>query len=542
MTCGSAKPRRLTGRPKTGLPRFLKPCGWLSLCLALPLQGAGLDLLARYPTALVQGDASPDRARPWEFEAADIFHLAGFKLEEAELRIELGPSDLGIGHCTDGAVWAIVLPREKGSLVSPAADHEEPVAHLWLRFHPKELARLFPAETVAQEGATNLFAQMRIIANAKFSSSWHAGWNAMIPEPKDLTVDLDIKEGGRRFFVVDTMAHTAEYMPAFEGRSLKRPPAFSPALAERAFDQLWQAFDQDYAMFVLRPEVNWSALREQYRPKAVAAASVYEFAGVCAEMLKHLRDLHIWLKAAGADVPVFNRPRFANANPSANKSLFPELNDNPAGVQWAATTDKLGYLAIYNWSHPDIPAEVDSALEQLRATRALIVDVRLNGGGSEDLAQEVAGRFVPRPFTYAYSQFRTGPEHTNLTTKIERIVGPRGPWRYDRPVILLIGQKCMSSNESFVAMMSGDPNLTTMGDHTCGSSGNPKMVQLPMDITVSVPRWIDYLPDGSPLDERGFRPQVVFKPRPGAFDGNRDDLLSAALARLRQSPNQPRTP
>ncbi|HVV71586.1 MAG TPA: hypothetical protein VHI52_08825, partial [Verrucomicrobiae bacterium] len=84
-----------------------------------------------------------------------------------------------------------------------------------------------------------------------------------------------------------------------------------------------------------------------------------------------------------------------------------------------------------------------------------------------------------------------------------------------------------------VAMMSGDPDLTTMGDHTCGSSGNPKLVQLPLDITVSVPRWIDYLPDGSPLDERGFQPQVPFKPQPGAFDGERDDLLSAALERLR---------
>ena len=55
-------------------------------------------------------------------------------------------------------------------------------------------------------------------------------------------------------------------------------------------------------------------------------------------------------------------------------------------------------------------------------------------------------------------------------------------------------------------------------------------------MTVSVPQWIDYLPDGTPLDERGFQPQVVFKPGPGAFEGNRDDLLTAALERLRQVP------
>src|SRR6202012_3734363 len=34
------------------------------------------------------------------------------------------------------------------------------------------------------------------------------------------------------------------------------------------------------------------------------------------------------------------------------------------------------------------------------------------------------------------------------------------------------------------------------------------------------------------LDERGFQPQVPFKPAPGAFEGDRDDLLTAALSRL----------
>lgn len=499
---------------------------------ALEPWGHCIDLSERYPTTLTAGDASPDRARPWEFAEKDIFHLSGFHLQLANLELKVGPADLGVGHSVDGAVWAVVLPRDGGKLNGPSGNPDEPIAHVWLRFHPKQMSWLFPSQTVLGEGSTNLLSQMRIIANSKFSSSWHAGWNAMIPEPKDLTVDVDIKTGSRRFFVVDTNTPSVEYVPAFEERAVRLPAAITPELAAETFDQLWSAFDRDYAMFALRPEIDWGELRERYRPKALAATSVYEFAGVCAEMLKPLRDLHIWLKVAGADVPVFNRPRAANANPSACRPILGKLNVPGAGVQWAVTTNKLGYLAIYSWSDPEVVTTCDQALEQLRGTAGLIVDVRLNGGGSEDLAQEVAGRFLTRDFVYAYSQFRCGPDHTNLTKKVERIIGPRGPWRYDRPVILLIGQKCMSSNESFVAMMSGDPDLTTMGDHTCGSSGNPTMVQLPMDMTVSVPRWIDYLPDGSPLDEHGFQPQVFFKPGPGAFEGDHDLLLTAALERL----------
>jgi hypothetical protein len=115
---------------------------------------------------------------------------------------------------------------------------------------------------------------------------------------------------------------------------------------------------------------------------------------------------------------------------------------------------------------------------------------------SSSLAEQFAGRFLEKEFVYAYSQFRNGPSHTNLTEKYERKIAPRGPWRYNRQILLLIGQKCMSSNESFIGMMTGDPEFTTMGDHTCGSSGNPEIVQLPLDMTVSV-RWGKKGPEGT---------------------------------------------
>jgi hypothetical protein len=321
--------------------------------------------------------------------------------------------------------------------------------------------------------------------------------------------------------------------------SVRQPPVLTPKLAEEAFDQVWEAFDKKYAMFVLRPEVDWAKLREQYRPKALASTSTYEFANVCADMLKNLRDLHIWLKVAGADLPVFNRPRSANANLQGCRAILRSVEQEEGeagGVAWTVTTNNIGYIAIFGWGDSKIPAACGEALEHMRDTRGLIVDVRLNGGGGEPLAEQFAGRFLEKEFVYAYSQFRNGPSHTNLTEKYERKITPRGPWRYNRPVLLLIGQKCMSSNESFIGMMTGDPEVTTMGDHTCGSSGNPEMVELPLDMTVSVPQWIDYLPDGTPLDERGFQPQIPFTPAPGAFEGDRDDLLTAALARLSQAP------
>ncbi|MBU6401144.1 MAG: hypothetical protein KGS61_12560 [Verrucomicrobia bacterium] len=523
---------------RRGAPR--EALGLIELLAALTAHGQTMDLLARYPTKLATGDPASERARPWDFSAADVFQLARFQWQVGGVRIEVGSADVGIGHCSDGAVWAVVIPRQSGRLTSPVVSRPEAIAHVWLRFHPKEINRVFPPGTVSAGGAGKLVGSMRRIAERKIHASWQAGGNALIPEPKDMTVDVDTSSGLRRFFVVDTRAGTAEYVAAFEQQAVPLPAEFTTAGAEAAFDRLWEAFDRNYAMFVLRPEVDWNKLRDEYRPKALAATSTDEFARVCARMLRHLRDLHVWLTVAGRNVPVFNRQRVRNANPRAYSTLLGPLH--PEGrVEWTITRDNLGFLAISGWTGPDVPTRCEEALERLRGTRGLIVDVRLNGGGGEPWAARFAGRFLEKEFIYAYSQYRNGPSHTNLTEKSARRIAPRGPWRYERPVVLLIGQKCMSSNESFIGMMTGAPNVTTMGDHTCGSSGNPEIINLALGLTVSVPRWIDYLPDGTPLDERGFLPQVRFTAGPEAFAGERDDLLTAALARLRAatSPDKP---
>src|ERR1035438_5449655 len=78
----------------------------LPAILATP--ALAVDLLKQYPTHLVKGDAEPARAREWEFQNQDIFRISHFSLEAGnEFKVETGAADLGIGHCADGAVWAV---------------------------------------------------------------------------------------------------------------------------------------------------------------------------------------------------------------------------------------------------------------------------------------------------------------------------------------------------------------------------------------------------------------------------------------------------
>jgi hypothetical protein len=183
---------------------------------------AQINLLEKYPTQLTAGDATAEHARAWEITEGDIFRLSQFSLEIPDkLRIGAAVADVGIGHSKDGAVWAVIIPRESGMLASPVEKEPEPISHIWLRFHPKEISRIFPPETVFADGETKLAAQMRAIAKVKMISSWQCNGDALIPEPKDMTVDADTKAGPRRFFMVDTEAGKAEYVAAFQRRSMK---------------------------------------------------------------------------------------------------------------------------------------------------------------------------------------------------------------------------------------------------------------------------------------------------------------------------------
>ena len=92
-------------------PSVVALLSWMLVCLllaCLAAQGESVDLLTRYSTKLTAGDTAPDRARPWEFAADDVFRVSRFSFAVGkELKLELRSYDLGINHCADGAVWEI---------------------------------------------------------------------------------------------------------------------------------------------------------------------------------------------------------------------------------------------------------------------------------------------------------------------------------------------------------------------------------------------------------------------------------------------------
>lgn len=314
----------------------------------------------------------------------------------------------------------------------------------------------------------------------------------------------------------------------------EEPSAPFPTTTVGMFDAYWDAFDRTYPYFEFK-RVDWQAQRLAFRTRAAEAPSVDSLVQVLRTMVAPLNDGHIGFNApggryVGAWVPR-GQPNWDTRRWSAvvNAAGWTQVKSNLGYTRFG----DIGYVSIGGWNSAQFTeADLDGVLTALRGSRALIVDVRPNGGGNDALAFTFAGRFSAAAIPAGSVRYRSG---AGLGTPTPRSVAPRGPWTWSSPVVLLVGRQCFSSNESFIAAMGTLPHVTTMGDTTGGGSGNPETRALGGGWTYRLPRWIEYGPDGRVIEWNGIAPRVFVPFDTAGRPLASDPIIEAALARLRSA-------
>ena len=300
------------------------------------------------------------------------------------------------------------------------------------------------------------------------------------------------------------------------------------------FDSLWETFDREYSYFQHKG-IDWTALRNDFRPRALAASDQRGFINVIREMLGNLHDGHVTLRdPGGAQMPTYVSQAFVNWD----RAVFDQYRGRAGWTQghtdWGhGVLDGVPYIAIGSWGNQAIrSADFDAAFERYRAAPALILDVRMNPGGNDQLAFEIAGRFTRSVIRAGYVRFRNGPSHADFGPPVQRTVNPRGSWQFGGTVMLLVGGRCASSNESFILAMGQLPNVTVVGDRTAGSTGNPGTFPLAAGWSYTVSRWIEYTADDQVIEDNGLMPDVVVPVTAADFASGRDPVLEWALSRV----------
>lgn len=302
-----------------------------------------------------------------------------------------------------------------------------------------------------------------------------------------------------------------------------------------AFDNWWQAMNAHYSYFFLRTNVDWAALKQEFRPRAVQATDAGTLAKVLQEMLAPLRDLHVWIETPDDFLPTPRSSYTFNGNGRTTRQAIEETAQcGKYAIVGRTKQDGFGYFLMLRQSNAtdDLVRQAAAAIGKLRDAPGFIVDLRQANGGSEPLAQEIARLFCEKDVVYAKHKYRNGPGHADFTPESQRVLkATANP--YTKPVVCLIGPGAVSSGEGFVKMMKSLPHVTTVGLPTRGASGNPQPFPLEgTGIVVTFSRWVDLMPDGQTFEGRGIPPDVTVDEPTSAY-AERDPTLEKALEVLR---------
>jgi C-terminal processing protease CtpA/Prc len=250
--------------------------------------------------------------------------------------------------------------------------------------------------------------------------------------------------------------------------------------------------------------------------------------GGCGQLLRGPPGTTVTISAEGANGQVRRVVLRRESKPDFWRE--PAISTRPAG-------DSIGYIRISRWTDDTIPKQFDDALEIFKATRGIIIDVRGNGGGNDQLADVVNGRLITKPVVSSIDFWRKmGTDQYNRTIGW---VQPRGPWTYQGRVAVLIDEASVSACEHFVSGIEAMGSVLLVGQPTNGAGGGPTAVTLPDGTRIAVSRALGIRANGVVFEGHGIPPHFYSEPTLNNLREGRDAALQTAKEWIRSDKDVP---
>lgn len=203
-------------------------------------------------------------------------------------------------------------------------------------------------------------------------------------------------------------------------------------------------------------------------------------------------------------------------------------------LEFDVLTGNIGYLRLNSFNFQEVVMQFDSLFPAIFQTKALIIDIRENGGGNGNNGFEIMGCLTDKPFypgkTILRHYYPTGRQWGGVEkTEISGYDWkPYKKTQYNKPIVLLIGGATYSAAEDFVTAFRSVNRGKIFGSMTGGSTGQPVMFNLPGGAWGRVCSKRDFLWDGEEFVGLGIKPDIeVRQSIKGILDG-RDDVLDRA--------------
>jgi len=327
--------------------------------------------------------------------------------------------------------------------------------------------------------------------------------------------------------------------------------------AEATFDVFWQTYFEHYPFFAMK-EVDWEAVRREYRPQITAKTTDEELFEIFQKMIEPLQDAHTFLYA-----PMLENGWFEGKRPDPNpltgedqvrsaeiveteylrSHLQQWLNEQ---VAFAMLDGEVGYLRISSFTgytddgdfqaeHEALEAALDEIFDESENLKGLVIDIRLNDGGWDVHGLAIASRLTKSEYLAYTKQARNDPtDPDQWTVPQPSLVRPSSRPGYFGPVVLLTGPDSISAAETFtMAFMGRKPEVIRIGENTQGVFSDVPFRALPNGWLFGVPNERYLTEGGQSFDGLGIPPDIAVPVFPFSdLESGRDGALEKALELL----------
>ncbi|MBC7829975.1 MAG: peptidase S41 [Chitinophagaceae bacterium] len=257
---------------------------------------------------------------------------------------------------------------------------------------------------------------------------------------------------------------------------------------------------------------------------------------------------------------------------SPKENLYPdrEVKQGLTEFKWLSTG--LAYIALNSFDNEKIIAEFEQVLPELGKAKAIIIDLRNNGGGNSYTGKQILKYFTEKEILYgsksrtrmhiaaykAYGSYLTAND--TVKGKTEWGMNKEETTRYYNmhqgnyyhefeysgdtlqtnakkiiiPTAILTGHKTASAAEDFLIAADQIDHITKIGQRTYGSTGQPFQFELPGGSIGQVCTKQDTYPDGREFVGYGIKPDIEVTPTLNDYLQKKDPVIEAAIKHLKE--------
>ncbi len=328
---------------------------------------------------------------------------------------------------------------------------------------------------------------------------------------------------------------------------------------ENDFETFWTTFKDNYAFFELKG-VNWDSTYLKYRPLVSKKTKEKQLVSILGEMVEPLKDGHITI-SKGEEIlfKVKKNSPFRQAFKGFEKQFWQTVDTTllqnnfakPIGIgpvfktenlYYFSKSEEIGYIRITRCfanveSIFDDKKEVadtelmlqlfDDLLKKAENTKAIIIDLRANGGGHGGL--ELASRLVKSKTLTHYKSIKQKGGYKQFSALEPQYISPNKGTQYLKQVIILTNDKTASSAEDFTISLYQQDNVTTIGTNTSGMLSDMYSGEISNKITFTLSNQVYYAINKEILEDKGIPVTYKVENTKQDIENKKDPVILKAI-------------